>query len=120
MRHINSNNFYIVLLKPSLLETLLYSTALFHAKSIIFSKVPIFPSSHSIRERLLGALPDITNIKKKYTAVFNIGSSVSFNLGLLLQFIPYYFLTASIPYQDFYSLLLYIVLYPDCCLCIYF
>ena len=68
----------------SLLKTLLYFTTLFYAKSIIFFKVPIFPSGYSVRERPLGALPDITNIKKKRTAAFNISSSIGFNLGLLL------------------------------------
>ena len=98
MRHINSDSFYIALLKLLLLETLLYSTALSYTKSIVFSRVPMFPSSYSVRERPLEALPNITNIKKKRTAVFNISLSVGFNLGLLLQFIPYYFPPVSILY----------------------
>ena len=84
MQYINSNGFYIVLLKLLPLETLLYSTTLFYVKSIIFFKVPIFPSNHNIRERPLGALLNIINIKRKYTVVFNISLSISFNLGLLL------------------------------------
>ena len=72
------------------LETVLYFTALSYAKSIIFFKIPIFPSSYSVRERPLGALPDIINIRKKRIAAFNISSSVDFNLGLLLCLIPYY------------------------------
>ena len=84
MQHINSNSFYIALLEPSPLETLLYFTALSHAKSIVFFRVPMFPSGYSVREKLLGALPDIINIKKKYIVAFNISSSVGFNLGLLL------------------------------------
>ena len=83
MQHINSDGFYIVLLKLSPLETPLYFTALFHTKSIVFFRVPMFPSGHSIKKKPLGALPNIINIKKKHTVVFNIGSSVSFNLGLL-------------------------------------
>ena len=90
------------------LETPLYSTALFYTKSIIFSRVPIFPFSYSIRERLLRALPNIINIKKKHTVAFNVSSSLSFNLGLLPQFISCHFLPISILYQDFRSLLLYI------------
>ena len=84
MRYINGNSFYIVLLKLLPLETLLYSTALFYVKSIVFFKVLIFPFSYSIRERPLRALPDIINIKKKYIAAFNISLSISFNSGLLL------------------------------------
>ena len=84
MRHINGDGFYIASLEPSPLETLLNSTTLSYTKSIIFSRVPIFPSGYSIRERPLGALPNITNIRKKRTAAFNISSSVGFNLGLLL------------------------------------
>ena len=84
MRHINGDSFYIALLELSPLETLLYFTALSHAKSIVFFRVLMFPSSYNIRERPLGALSDIINIKKKYTAVFDISSSVGFNLGLLL------------------------------------
>jgi hypothetical protein len=90
------------------LETLLYFTALSHAKSIVFFRVPIFPSGYNIRERPLGALPDIINIKKKRTAAFNINSSVNFNLGLLLCLIPYYLPPAFILYQNFRVLLLYI------------
>ena len=84
MRHINSDGFCIALLKLLPLETLLYSTALFYTKSIVFSKVIMFPFSYSIRERPLGALSNITNIRKKYTVVFNISLSIDFNLGLLL------------------------------------
>jgi hypothetical protein len=58
----------------------------------------MFPSGYSIRERPLGALPDIINIKKKRTAAFNISSSVDFNLGLLLCLIPCYLLLVSILY----------------------
>jgi len=98
MRYINSNGFYIALLEPSPLETPLYSTTLSYTKSIVFSRVPIFPSGYSVRERPLGALPNITNIRKKRIAAFDISSSVSFNLGLLLRLIPYYLLTISILY----------------------
>jgi hypothetical protein len=58
----------------------------------------MFPSSYNIRERPLRALPDITNIKKKYTAAFNINLSVNFNLGLLLHLIPYHLPPAYILY----------------------
>jgi hypothetical protein len=68
----------------------------------------MFPSSYSIRERPLGALPDIINIKKKYTAVFNISLSIGLNLGLLLYLIPYYLLPVSLLYQNFRVLLLHI------------
>jgi hypothetical protein len=44
----------------------------------------MLPSGYSVRERPSGALPDIINIKKKYTAVFNTSLSISFNLDLLL------------------------------------
>jgi len=98
MRYINGDGFYIALLELSPLETLLYSTTLSYIKSIIFSRVFIFPSSYSVRKRPLRALPDIINIKKKRTAAFNISLSVSFNLGLLPRFIPYHFLTVYIPY----------------------
>ena len=84
MRHINGDSFYIALLELLPLETLLYSTTLSHVKSIIFFRVLMFPSGHSVRERLLGALPDIINIRKKRIVAFNISSSVGFNLGLLL------------------------------------
>ena len=84
MQHINGDSFCIALLELLLLETLLYSTALFYVKSIIFFRVLIFPFSHNIKKRPLGALPDIINIKKKYIVVFNISSSVGFNSGLLL------------------------------------
>jgi hypothetical protein len=80
------------------LKTLLYFTTLFHAKSIVFFRVPIFPSSYNIKERPLGALPDITNIKKKYIAAFNINLSIGFNLGLLLYLIPYHFPPAFLLY----------------------
>jgi hypothetical protein len=66
----------------------------------------MFPSGHSVRERPLGALPDIINIRKKRTAAFDINSSIDFNLGLLLCLIPYYLLPASILYRDFRVLLL--------------
>ena len=79
MRYINNNSFCIASLKLLLLEPLLYFTALFYAKSIIFSKVPIFPSSYSIKERPLKALPNIINIRKKRIVAFNISLSVSFN-----------------------------------------
>ena len=84
MRYIDGDSFYIALLEPSLLKTLLYSTILSHAKSIVFFKVPIFPSGYGVRERPLGALPNIINIKKKCIAAFNISLSVNFNFGLLL------------------------------------
>ena len=84
MRHINSNSFCIALLKLLPLETLLYSTALSHIKSIVFFRVFMFPFSYNIRERLLRALPDIINIKKKCIVAFDISSSINFNLGLLL------------------------------------
>jgi len=86
------------LLGLSPLETILYSTALSYAKSIVFYRVVMLPSNYSIRERPLGALPDIINIRKKCIAAFNISLSVGFNLGLLLQLIPYYLPTASILY----------------------
>jgi len=98
MRHINSDGFYIASLEPLPLKTPLYFTALSYTKSIIFSKVFIFPSGYSVRERPLGALLNIINIKKKRIAAFNISLSVSFNLGLLLCFISYYLLTIYIPY----------------------
>ena len=84
MWYINSDGFYIVLLELSPLETPLYSTTLFYTRSIIFSKVFMFPSGYSIRERPLEALPNIINIRKKYIAAFNISLSISFNLSLLL------------------------------------
>jgi len=84
MRYINGDGFYIALLEPSPLETLLYSTALSYTRSIIFSKVFIFPSSYGIRERPLGALLNIINIRKKRIVTFNISLFISFNLGLLL------------------------------------
>jgi hypothetical protein len=80
------------------LKPLLYFTALFYIKSIVFFKVPIFPSGYSIRERLLRALPDIINIKKKHIAAFNISLSIDFNLGLLPCLIPYYLPPAFILY----------------------
>jgi hypothetical protein len=98
MRHINGDGFYIASLEPSPLETLLYSTALSYTKSIVFSRVPMFPFGYSIRERPLGALPNIINIRKKRIAAFDIGLSVSFNLGLLPRLIPYHLLTVSILY----------------------
>ena len=98
MRYINSDGFYIALLEPLPLETLLNSTTLSYTKSIVFSRVPMFPSGYSVKERPLGALPNIINIKKKRIAAFNISLSVGFNLGLLLHNTPYYLLTASILY----------------------
>jgi uncharacterized protein with PQ loop repeat len=68
----------------------------------------MFPSGYSIKERPLGALPDIINIKKKRTAAFNISLFIDFNLGLLLCLIPCYLPPVSILYQDFCVLLLYI------------
>ena len=106
MQYINGDSFYIALLELSPLKTLLYSTTLSHAKSIVFSRVLIFPSSYNIRERPLGVLPNIINIRKKYIAVFNINLSIGFNSGLLLQLIPYYLLPVFILYQDFCVLLL--------------
>ena len=84
MQHINSNSFCIALLKLSPLETLLYSTTLFYIKSIYFFRVLIFPFGYSIREKPLGALPNIINIRKKCIVAFDISSSINFNLGLLL------------------------------------
>jgi len=98
MRYINSDGFYIASLEPSPLETLLNSTALSYAKSIVFSRVPMFPFGYSVRERPLGALPNIINIRKKRIAAFNISLSVGFNLGLLLRLIFCYLLTVSILY----------------------
>jgi len=98
MRHINGDGSYIASLELSPLETLLYSTTLSYTKSIVFSRVIILPSSYSVRERPLGALPNIINIRKKRTAAFAISLSVGFNLGLLLRIIPYYLLTISILY----------------------
>ena len=72
------------MLELLLLKTLLYFTALFYIKSIVFSEVFIFLSSYNIKERPLRALPNIINIRKKHTAAFNISLSLSFNLGLLL------------------------------------
>ena len=98
MRYINSDGSYIALLGLSPLETILYSTTLSYTKSIIFSRVIILPSSYSIREIPLGALPNIINIRKKRTAVFNTSLSVGFSLGLLLQLNPFHLLTISILY----------------------
>ena len=84
MRYINGDGFYIALLELSPLKTLLYSITLFYTKSIVFFRVIMFPSSHSIKERPLGVLPNIINIKKKYIIAFNINLSIGFNLGLLL------------------------------------
>ena len=84
MRHINGNSSYIASLGLSPLETILYSTALSHTKSIVFYRVVMLPSSYSVRETPLGALPNITNIRKKCMAVFNTSLSVGFSLGLLL------------------------------------
>ena len=96
------------LIKTITFRNLLYSTTLFYIKSIVFFKVIIFPFSYNIRERPLGALFNIINIKKKYVAAFNISLSINFNLGLLLQFILYYLPSVFILYQDFYILLLFI------------
>ena len=98
MRHINSNSFCIALLELLLLETLLYFTVLSHIKSIVFFRVLMFPFGHRIKERPLGALPNIINIRKKCTAVFNISLSIGFNSGLLPQFIPCHLLSVSILY----------------------
>jgi hypothetical protein len=106
MRYINGDGSYIASLEPSPLETLLYSTALSYTKSIVFSRVVIFPSSYSIRERPLGALSNITNIRKKRTVAFDISSSIGFNLNLLLRLIPCHFPTTSMLYRDFRCLLL--------------
>jgi len=62
MRYINGDGSYIASLELSPLETLLYSTTLSYTKSIVFSRVATFPSSYSVRERPLGALPNIINI----------------------------------------------------------
>ena len=106
MQYINGDSFYIALLKLLPLETPLYFTALSYTKSIIFFKVLIFPSSYNIRERPLGALPNIINIRKKRIVAFNISLSVGFNSGLLPRLIPYYLPPASILYRNFYVLLL--------------
>ena len=98
MRHINSNGSYIASLGLSPLETILYSTILSYTKSIIFSRVIILPSSYSVREIPLGALSNITNIRKKRTAVFNTSLSIGFSLGLLPRLNPFYLLTISILY----------------------
>jgi len=98
MRYIDSNGSYIASLEPPPLETLLYSTALFYTKSIVFSKVVIPPFNYSVKERPLGALLNIINIKKKYIVAFDISLSVGFNLGLLPRHIPCHFPTASILY----------------------
>ena len=98
MRYINSNGSYIALLGLLPLETILYSTALSHAKSIVFCRVIMLPSGYSIREIPLGALPNIINIRKKRTAVFDTSLSVGFSLGLLLRLNPFYLLTISILY----------------------
>ena len=84
MQHINGDSFCIALLELLPLETLLYSTTLSYTKSIIFFRVFMFPSGYNIKKRPLKALPDIINIKKKYTVAFDINLSVGFNLGLLL------------------------------------
>jgi len=83
MQYINSNSFYIALLKPPPLKTPLYSTTLFYTKSIVFFKVVMLPFSYNIKKRPLKALLNIINIKKKRLVVFNINSSIDFNLGLL-------------------------------------
>ena len=98
MQYINNNSSYIASPGLSPLETILYSTALSHARSIVFFRVIILPSSYSIRERPLGALPNITNIRNKRRAVFDTSLSIGFNLGLLLQPNPCHLLTISILY----------------------
>ena len=84
MQYINGDGFCIALLELLPLEILLYSTALSYVKSIVFFRVFIFLSGHSVKERPLGALPDIINIRKKCIVAFDISSSIDFNLGLLL------------------------------------
>ena len=106
MRYINGDGFYIALLELLPLETLLYSTVLSYIKSIVFFKVFMFPSGYSVKEKPLGALPDIINIRKKCIVVFNINLSIGFNSGLLLRLIPCYLPPVSILYQDFRVLLL--------------
>ena len=86
------------MLEPPPLETLLYFTTLSYTKSIVFSKVVMPLFSYSIKKRPLKVLFNIINIKKKYTAAFNISLSINFNLSLLPQLIPYHFLTAFILY----------------------
>jgi len=98
MRYINGDGLYIASLGLSPLETILYFTALSYAKSIIFSRVIILPSSYSVRGIPLGALPNITNIRKKRTAVFDTSLSIGFSFSLLLRPNPYYLLTISILY----------------------
>jgi len=70
MRYINSNSFYIALLKPPPLKTPLYFTALSYTKSIILSKVIILFFSYNIKKRPLKALFNIINIKKKTHSSF--------------------------------------------------
>jgi hypothetical protein len=98
MWYINSDSSYIASLGLLPLETILYSTTLSYTKSIIFSRVIILPSSYSVREIPLGALPNIINIRKKRMAVFNTSLSIGFSLGLLPQLNSFHFLTISILY----------------------
>ena len=83
MQYINGDSSYIASLGLSPLETILYSTALSHAKSIIFCRVVMLPFSYSVKEIPSGALPNIINIRKKHIAVFDTSLSVGFSLGLL-------------------------------------
>src|SRR6266568_7226193 len=98
MQYINGNSSCIASLGLSPLETILYSTALSHTKSIVFYRVVILPSGYGVRETPLGALPNIINIRKKCTAVFDTSLSVGFSLGLLPRLNPCYLLTRSILY----------------------
>jgi len=98
MRYINSNSFCIASLEPPPLKSPLYSTALSHAKSIIFFRVIIPPFSYSIKKKTFRSFFNIINKIKKPIAAFNISSSIGFNLGLLPRRIPYYFLIAFILY----------------------
>ena len=98
MWYINGDGSCIALLGLSPLETILYSTALSYAKSIVFYRVVMLPFGYSVRETLLGALPDIINIKKKCIAAFDISLSIGFNLGWLLWLILCHLLTAFILY----------------------
>ncbi len=84
MRYINGDSSYIASLGLSPLETILYFTALSYTKSIAFYRVVMLPFSYSIREIFLGALLNITNIRKKRMAVFDTSLSVGFSLGLLV------------------------------------
>jgi len=96
MQHINSNSSCIASLGLSPLETILYFTTLSYTKSIVFYRVVILHSSHSIKEIPLGALPNIINIRKKCIAVFDTSLFVGFSLGLLLRLNPCHLPTISI------------------------